>query len=72
MPNSLPNALQHILDPNQPRLAPPDRGPLRIETSVDLKTWTPLFTFPSNSGPFEFIDSAAASHPMRFYRAVKP
>ena len=52
-------------------LSPPDRTAFAIETSADLKTWVPLITFPSNSGPFEFIDSSAVGQPLRFYRAVK-
>ena len=52
-------------------VSPPDRTAFAIETSVDLKTWMPLIKFPSNSGPFEFIDSAATNDTRRFYRAIK-
>jgi hypothetical protein len=52
-------------------LSPPDQSPFRIEVSHDLKAWLPLISFPTNSGPFEFIDSAATNQPVRFYRAVK-
>lgn len=53
-------------------LAPPDGSAFRIETSSDLKSWAPLITFPTNSGPFEFIDSSAIPFSNRFYRAVRP
>lgn len=52
-------------------VAPPDRTAFAIETSVDLKTWIPLITFPTNSGPFEFIDSTATNQLFRFYRTIK-
>jgi hypothetical protein len=53
-------------------LAPPDRTAFRIETSVDLIKWAPLFSFPTNSGNFEVIDATAVPFSSRFYRAVKP
>lgn len=52
-------------------LVPPDGARFTIETSTDLKTWTSLITFPTNSGPFEFIDSSAVTFTRRFYRAVR-
>jgi hypothetical protein len=39
-----------------------------IECSTDLENWQPLQT---NSSPFTFIDTNAASYPLRFYRAVQ-
>jgi hypothetical protein len=38
-----------------------------IESSTDLVNWQSLQT---NSSPFTFIDTNAASYPIRFYRAV--
>jgi hypothetical protein len=38
-----------------------------IECSTDLVNWEPLQT---NSSPFTFTDTNAASYPLRFYRAV--
>ena len=51
---------------------PIDGKAFKIESSIDLKTWVPLLSFPSNSGPVEFIDSAANQFPRRYYRAVHP
>jgi hypothetical protein len=53
-------------------VSPLDRSAFRIETSIDLKNWTHLITFPTNSGPFEFVDSSATNFSSRFYRAVVP
>jgi sulfatase modifying factor 1 len=52
-------------------LSPPDRTAFTIETSIDLRNWSPVITFPTNSGAFEFIDSSSVGHSMRFYRAIK-
>jgi hypothetical protein len=38
-----------------------------IESSTDLVNWVSLQT---NSSPFTFTDTSAASYPRRFYRAV--
>ena len=49
---------------------PIDGKAFKIESSIDLKTWVQLLSFPSNSGPVEFIDSAANQFPRRYYRAI--
>ncbi|MCF7764991.1 MAG: immunoglobulin domain-containing protein [Verrucomicrobia bacterium] len=51
---------------------PVDGMSFRIESSIDLKTWVPVISFPANTGPVEFIDSAASQLEFRYYRAVHP
>jgi hypothetical protein len=45
-------------------------GTVLIETSGDLRNWTPLTTVTNFTGTIEFHDAAATNLPMRFYRAV--
>jgi hypothetical protein len=42
----------------------------RIDASSDLLHWGTLTTVPNPGGTLQFIDGAAASFPLRFYRAV--
>jgi len=41
----------------------------QIEASTDLLNWTDLVTLTNTSGTVQFLDSAAATFPQRFYRA---
>src|SRR5206468_2691746 len=72
-----------IVDPDQPRPAslrtvdglfhlclPADNGTgLRIETSEDLVTWTPVQTNVVTEGAIHYVDPLPSEHACRLYRA---
>ena len=43
-------------------------GPVIVQTSPDLATWTPVFTNPPVTGGWQYVDPDATSVPQRFYR----
>lgn len=45
------------------------RGPVVIHASPDLLSWSPIHTNPPTTGVLEVLDPAAATRPLRFYRA---
>jgi hypothetical protein len=42
----------------------------RIETTRDLKSWTPLCTLPVNEGAVQYVDPDSSDSPQQFYRWV--
>ena len=43
-------------------------GPVIVQTSPDLATWTPVFTNSPVTGGWQYVDPDATSVPQRFYR----
>lgn len=43
-----------------------------LDTSTNLKTWTPLATFSMTNGAILYNDTTASNFPTRFYRLVSP
>jgi hypothetical protein len=50
------------------QLAGPPGSNYVLETSVDLKTWTPVLTNAASTGVFTFSDESVKTNPKRFYR----
>lgn len=48
------------------------QGTLVVQTSTNLKNWTPFFTNPPSFAPLDLVDPLATNSPQRFYRAVFP
>jgi hypothetical protein len=48
----------------------PSDGAYAIETSTDLRTWTPIETVPDSNGTLSFEDPDSHNSPQRFFRAV--
>ena len=48
----------------------PDGAWFRIESTTDLRNWTPVCTNQIFAGSLDFIDPSAQAGGMRFYRAV--
>jgi hypothetical protein len=65
-----PASLQMGPDGFHLRLLGSSGGPVVIQASSDLRSWTPIYTNPPAAGSFDFIDSSATNHPARYYRAV--
>jgi hypothetical protein len=40
-----------------------------LQSSDDLRSWTSVYTNATANTPFEFLDTAPATAPARFYRA---
>jgi hypothetical protein len=43
-------------------------GPVIVQTSPDLGTWTPVFTNSPVTGGWQYVDPAATNQPQQFYR----
>jgi len=44
-------------------------GPVIIYASSNLLDWSAIFTNPPTMGPLQYLETPAASSPVRFYRA---
>ena len=53
------------------RMSTPTNINSRLETSIDLVNWTPLYTFPTTALTQDYTDSTAPYLPVRYYRAVQ-
>jgi L-ascorbate metabolism protein UlaG (beta-lactamase superfamily) len=53
------------------RMSTPTNINSRLETSIDLVNWTPLYTFPTTALTQDYTDSTAPYVPVRYYRAVQ-
>lgn len=60
----LPDGLFNVCVPMDPSHC------FRVESTHDLKVWTPLCTVPVNEGMAHYVDSDAATSPQQFYRLV--
>ncbi len=52
------------------RLLGPASEGMVVETSSDLRNWSPLYTNTAAGLPLNFLDAAAADSPRRFYRVM--
>ena len=80
--NALPNALSFDTSPGSLQmtngafrmrvLGSSGQGPVVIYASTNLvSSWAPIYTNPSPTDPFEYLDSKATNFPRRFYRAFE-
>ncbi len=60
----LPDGCFHI------RMTGPDGAWCRIESTSDLRNWTPICTNQVFAGALDFVDPGAQADQLRFYRAV--
>jgi hypothetical protein len=67
---SLPNGAGMAADGFTFQLSVPVESTYVILASTDLQTWTPIATNVATTGSVVFTDTAAASYPNRFYRAM--
>jgi hypothetical protein len=69
--SSRPRPVSSLLSDNCFHLATsgPDGAWFRVETSTDLRNWTPICTNQVVQGNIDFIDPDASGETHRFYRA---